>query len=113
MRSDRDGYLRFNLYHKSKLVTVKAHSFVLECFGGLRPGMTVNHIDRCKSNNALANLEWMTAQENSSAAAPFRSINHRVVIDGVRYFSKREAQRRTGISRQSRRMSDLYDQGVA
>lgn len=102
LRKDQDGYLRFNAWHNGKLHTLKAHTFVYECWNGLiPPGMTIHHRDYEKANNVLENLTLMTMAENVGDA--FRTENHSrthpVVISGRRYYSKREAERCTGLSR--------------
>lgn len=54
------GYLRVNLMGKNFFV----HILVAEAFIGGRNGMTVNHIDECKTNNRLCNLEYMSLSDN-------------------------------------------------
>ena len=54
------GYLRVNLMGKSHFV----HVLVAEAFIGERRGLTVNHIDECKTNNNVDNLEYMSLSEN-------------------------------------------------
>lgn len=102
LRLDRNGYLRFNAWLDGNLHTLKAHSFIFECWSGLIPaGMTIHHKDYDKVNNCLSNMTLMTMAEN--VGDTFRSENHPrthpVVISGKRYYSKREAERRTGLSR--------------
>ncbi len=101
LRCDKDGYLRFNICFKGRCLTVKAHSFVLECFVCNDSEMeTVNHIDGNKSNNKLCNLEWMSLKDNVSDSYN-RAHNkcHPVVVNGVAFRSKRQAEKVTGISR--------------
>lgn len=54
------GYFRVSLMGKSHFV----HILVAEAFIGKRNGMTVNHIDECKTNNHLSNLEYMSLSDN-------------------------------------------------
>lgn len=54
------GYLRVNLMGKNFYV----HILVAKAFIGERKGMTVNHIDECKTNNRLCNLEYMSLSDN-------------------------------------------------
>lgn len=54
------GYLRVSLMGKGHFV----HVLVAESFIGKRNGMTVNHIDECKTNNHLYNLEYMSLSDN-------------------------------------------------
>jgi hypothetical protein len=45
------------------------HHLVLDAFVGLRPeGFECNHIDGNKTNNNVANLEWVSRQQNSDHA---------------------------------------------
>lgn len=67
-------YVRKNGYHQLKLTkgnvgeTRSVHGLVAAAFHGPRPaGAQVNHIDHCKANNAPANLEYVTAQQNNHA----------------------------------------------
>lgn len=102
MREDKDGYLRFNILFERKHKTIKAHSFVWECFYGLiKSGMTINHMNLVKDDNRIFNLELLSSGDNlrhclknfaSRSCVP-------VKIDGVLYYSKREAERVTGIYR--------------
>lgn len=64
-----DGYC--NYAHR------KVHIWVIELFGPPCPGpideYTVDHLDRSRANNAIANLEWATLEKqarNRSASAP-------------------------------------------
>lgn len=54
------GYFRVDLMGKSHFVYI----LVAEAFIGKRKGMTVNHIDECKTNNYLSNLEYMSLSDN-------------------------------------------------
>lgn len=66
------GYPRVSLKGRSIVV----HKLVAEAFLGLRPdGMTINHIDGCKMNNAASNLEYVTPSENQRHACRLGLIN--------------------------------------
>lgn len=59
------GYLCVCLYRNGKGRTRKVHQLVVEAFLGVCPrGFEINHRDGDKENNALHNLEWVTASEN-------------------------------------------------
>ena len=66
----RDGYLCLTLCAGNVRRCPQVHSLVAAAFLGPRPhGKQVNHKDSDKQNNALANLEYVTPQENSRHAA--------------------------------------------
>jgi hypothetical protein len=64
------GYLALKLVTpRGAQRTFTIHALVAEAFLGARaPGAQVNHRDCNKQNNAVANLEWMTALENTRHA---------------------------------------------
>ena len=64
-RISKYGYANVTLYGRSKPKTCRVHRLVAEAFienFGERP--YVNHIDGCKKNNCVKNLEWSTQKEN-------------------------------------------------
>jgi hypothetical protein len=63
-----NGYLYVNLCRKSKKKLVQVHRLVAAAFLGLTDGMVVNHIDGCKTNNHVTNLEVVTRSENTRHA---------------------------------------------
>lgn len=81
--TDNRGYSQVYLYFDYKQTTFKVHRLVANAFlGEPEDGMTINHIDGDKSNNALSNLEYITNKENCWHA--HRVIDGRayVVVDG-------------------------------
>lgn len=64
LRCSHRGYPLFSFWCcGTKTVTV--HSMVARAFIGPRPqGMTINHIDGCKTNNRADNLEYVSPTEN-------------------------------------------------
>lgn len=61
----RTGYIYAHLSVANKPKMVAVHRLVVEAFiGSIPPGMTVNHRDGIKSNNAVENLEIATQAEN-------------------------------------------------
>lgn len=59
------GYLRIALCKDGKAKNHKIHAIVMAAFVGPRPeGYDVNHIDECKTNNRVENLEYCTRREN-------------------------------------------------
>lgn len=63
------GYAQVQLVSDGKRQRVYVHHAVAESFIGPRPaGHVVNHRDADKQNNALSNLEYITARENAMHA---------------------------------------------
>lgn len=59
------GYLIVNLCKNGKVKALYIHRLVWMTFNGAIPdGLQVNHIDECKTNNRLENLNLMTCKEN-------------------------------------------------
>lgn len=103
MRMDRYGYFRFNIYTDGAFLTLTAHRFVAECFYGCAD-LVVNHIDAIKTNNSPANLEYCTVMENTAHAVSMGLISANCIpvkVNGKEYYSKREAERKTGVNRKS------------
>lgn len=95
VRIDRYGYARLNC-HPNK--TVHVHKAMAELYIGERPdGMTVNHRDGNKLNNAASNLEYLSAAENVRHA--FKSGLVPKCRPALGYHSLRAAERATGIPR--------------
>lgn len=65
LRKDKDGYLLVNLYKDKKSYTKKVHRLVAEAFlDNPENKKEINHIDCCRDNNSVSNLEWATRKEN-------------------------------------------------
>lgn len=64
LRKNNRGYCLFSFWCcGNKTATV--HSMVARAFIGPRPaGMTINHIDGCKTNNRAVNLEYLSGTDN-------------------------------------------------
>lgn len=60
------GYPQVHLHGHTFNARMYVHRVVVECFiGPCPPKYVVNHIDGNRSNNALSNLEYVTARENA------------------------------------------------
>lgn len=63
------GYLEVAFTHERKVYKFLVHRLVAMAFvDGYADGMTVNHIDGDKHNNAPENLEWVTKSQNTKHA---------------------------------------------
>lgn len=62
---DHGGYLQVILY-KNKIRRIgRVHRLVWSAFNGPIPeGMEINHIDECKTNNSLSNLNLLSRTQN-------------------------------------------------
>ena len=59
------GYCRVSLFKNGKYHTLLVHRLVATAYiANLNNKPEVNHIDECKTNNCVENLEWMTRKEN-------------------------------------------------
>ena len=62
----KDGYLRIELKNPRKKYLV--HRLVVEAFIGKQPKskerMTINHINKIKTDNNVSNLEWLSNIDN-------------------------------------------------
>lgn len=65
---DKDGYLQVALCKDGKEKNYKVHRLVAQAFieNYDETKIYINHRDECKQNNRLWNLEWCSAQYNST-----------------------------------------------
>lgn len=65
-RLSNSGYLQVSLWKDNRETTYYIHRLIAEHFidNPLNKSQ-VNHIDGCKLNNSVSNLEWVTRSENS------------------------------------------------
>lgn len=63
--SNRNGYLRVNLYHEGHNTKLSLHRLLYSAFIGPVPDdMVIDHIDGNKSNNDLSNLRLVSQSDN-------------------------------------------------
>jgi len=63
------GYLRYEIYRDGRYTSTSQHRLIAENFiPNPKNKPDVNHIDGCRSNNKIENLEWVTKKENISHA---------------------------------------------
>ena len=98
-----NGYHTVNLFNGYGASVKYVHRLVADAFyDGDHDGLDVNHLDGCKTNNHVDNLQWCTRSENlkhayeigvkkPSGANPIRPI--RVVETGKVYPTIRECAR--------------------
>jgi hypothetical protein len=102
VRRDRYGYERVNIVHNEKTITRPVHRLVAETWVHNPHNLkTVNHKDGDKANNQAGNLEWLSPNDNTAHAFRngFVKTCHPVQIGDTTYYSKREAERQTGVDR--------------
>lgn len=100
MTINKDGYYELTLYDKEhKKVTKRVHRLIAETFLGPHPNLVVNHIDGDKLNNKIENLEFVTAERNSTLASEqglYKSKPVRIVETGEEFRSIRECAEAIG-----------------
>ena len=63
----RDGYVYVGLHNKGEKKRYKVHRLVALAFiDNPLNKPEVNHLDECKANNNVENLEWVTRSENEN-----------------------------------------------
>ena len=59
------GYFCFGLYENNFYKYYRVSRFIFECFKGKIPlDKQVDHIDNCKENNSISNLQLLSPKEN-------------------------------------------------
>lgn len=103
------GYLDVQLWKDNKCTHKLVHRLVYMTFIGAIPdGMQVNHIDECKTNNVVSNLNLMSPKENINygtgikrqALAKSKTV-YQYTLNGdfiAEYESASEAARQLGYS---------------
>lgn len=109
---DSDGYLKVTLTNNGTRKSYLVHRLVALAFlPNPESKPTVNHKNGIKTDNRVNNLEWATNKEQKIHAIKNNLCNQnieelkqanikrsiKIIYDGVKYNSIREASRRTGI----------------
>ncbi len=71
----RKGYLSVRLSKDGKTRNLMIHRLVAIAFLGDKSPLVVDHIDECKLNNSLHNLQWITAKQNTQKHFLLRDIH--------------------------------------
>lgn len=98
------GYLHVELTDATgNRIHKRIHRLVAEAYIPNPEGKTdVNHIDNCRNNNSVENLEWTTRKENCNHTSEKRHTSRkryqvRCIETGEIYANQTEASRATGI----------------
>lgn len=84
LRVDPYGYPLIGLWRDKKQVMKKVHRLVWDAYNGCLPvGMTVNHKDGDKTNNAIENLEVLSQSDNMKHAWKTGLMKNRAVGERV------------------------------
>jgi len=64
-KNTKDGYLYVDLYKNDDIKIFAVHKLVAKDFIGIaKKKVPIKHLDGCKTNNHVYNLEWDTDKEN-------------------------------------------------
>ncbi|MCH8625824.1 NUMOD4 domain-containing protein [Lactiplantibacillus plantarum] len=108
---DHSGYLKVDLYRYGKRRCEKVHQMIAKTFiPNPQCKETINHKDENPLNNTVLNLEWMTNKENVNYGTRVQRVKEKYGYHIIRiapngmiddFFTLHEAEKRTGIPRQS------------
>lgn len=108
----KKGYMFVNLYKDGKCKKCTVHRLVAQAFlDNVENLPQVNHIDECKANNAVSNLEWCSAKENinygtgiarraAALSRPVQQLSKDGTLVAV-WPSTMEAWRQTGVNQKN------------
>lgn len=85
-RINRGGYLQVNLYKDGLKKNYRIHRLVCQAFlDDYSEDLVVNHIDGCKTNNSLDNLEMATTLENNIHAYSNGLNPHKKAVEVISF----------------------------
>jgi len=72
----KKGYVKVNLWDKTKVRGKFVHRLVCEAFNGAMPqeGMVVDHINAVRDDNRQENLRWVTVEQNNAHSANLGNV---------------------------------------
>ena len=74
-----NGYLFFKLCENNKKINFFVHRFIFETFKGKIPiDKQVDHVDNCKENNSINNLQLLSPKENSQKSNCKKVISYNI-----------------------------------
>ena len=81
------GYYYFNLYENNFRKYYRVSRYVFECFKGKIPvDKQVDHIDNCKENNSINNLQLLSPKENSEKSNCKKVISYNIETCEEKFF---------------------------
>jgi hypothetical protein len=112
----KNGYYFITLYFESNKRTLLVHRVLALTFlPNPENKQMVNHIDGCKTNNNLSNLEWCTPKENSQhawAAGLMENSRQKAAIRmsniGLKY-KEQNGQRLKDLNKIASKRIEIYD----
>lgn len=102
LSTDKDGYLKVNLYNKDKNECNKVHCFVANAFLPKIDGKDkINHKDGNKKNNNVSNLEWVTHEENMYHASKMGLVKSKISDDDYLFIKNNYIPRHPELGRKA------------
>ena len=82
-----NNYLVFYFYENNKKRKFYIHRFVFEAFNGEIPvDKQVDHIDSCKENNSITNLQLLTQAENTRKSHCKKVVSYKLETKEEKFF---------------------------
>jgi len=108
LEKHRSGYLRVGLYKNHKQIHCLIHRLVAETYiDNPNKKLFVNHIDGNKQNNAVQNLEWVTASENQKHA--YKIGLQKVNVKAAHLVAHEQTKRKVAMLDERGKILDVFD----